>query len=146
MKPLNKNGRITRRGPVVLIIMDGIGLGPANEGNAFINARTPVLDRLMKNSMMVSLKAHGPAVGLPDEGDMGNSEVGHNALGAGRVFDQGAKLVNKAIESGNIFETDIWRGALKNPLQRGSALHLIGLLSDGNVHSHINHLDRKSVV
>ncbi|MFA5519844.1 MAG: 2,3-bisphosphoglycerate-independent phosphoglycerate mutase, partial [Spirochaetota bacterium] len=99
MKSLNKNNIIKRKGPLVLVIMDGVGLGTENEGNAFFLSRTPNLDRLMQTAPFTTLKAHGKAVGLPDDTDMGNSEVGHNALGAGRIFDQGAKLVNKAIES-----------------------------------------------
>jgi 2,3-bisphosphoglycerate-independent phosphoglycerate mutase len=140
MLKLKKNAFTPRKGPVVLIIMDGCGLGPENEGNALYLARTPLLDSLMKEFRHTSLKAHGTAVGLPDDGDMGNSEVGHNALGAGRIFDQGAKLVAKAIESGAIFSTDIWKSLMEKPSREGRALHFIGLLSDGNVHSHIDHL------
>lgn len=142
MKPLNKNSIIKRRGPVVLVIMDGMGIGKDNEGNAFFLARTPNLDRLMNSSPYTTLKAHGTAVGLPSDADMGNSEVGHNALGAGRIFDQGAKLVSNAIESGEVFTTPVWKELIDKPAKSGSALHFIGLLSDGNVHSHINHLFR----
>jgi 2,3-bisphosphoglycerate-independent phosphoglycerate mutase len=142
MKPLNKNSIIKRRGPVVLVIMDGMGIGKDNEGNAFFLARTPNLDRLMKSSPYTTLKAHGTAVGLPSDADMGNSEVGHNALGAGRIFDQGAKLVSNAIESGEVFTTPVWKELIDKPAKSGSALHFIGLLSDGKVHSHINHLFR----
>ncbi|OHD63929.1 MAG: phosphoglycerate mutase (2,3-diphosphoglycerate-independent) [Spirochaetes bacterium RBG_13_51_14] len=140
MKPLTRNNRIRRKGPLVLIILDGVGIGRENEGNAFYLARTPVLDRLMRDCMYTTLKAHGTAVGLPSDEDMGNSEVGHNALGAGRIFEQGAKLVTAAIESGKIFTTDIWKELTARPLCQGSAIHFIGLLSDGNVHSHISHL------
>ncbi len=129
----------TRKGPLLLIIMDGIAIGKNYDGNAVYKANTPVLDKLFKLKLYTQLKAHGPAVGLPSEDDMGNSEVGHNAIGAGRVFAQGAKLVNKAIESGEIFRTDIW----KNVAERGKlngTVHFIGLLSDGNVHSHIDQL------
>ncbi|MGQ9844282.1 MAG: 2,3-bisphosphoglycerate-independent phosphoglycerate mutase [Spirochaetota bacterium] len=136
------NGFDRRKGPLVLIIMDGIGIGPNDNGNAFFLARTPVLDKLMQNSPYTTLKAHGTAVGLPSDADMGNSEVGHNALGAGRIFDQGAKLVDKAIESKQIFTTEIWKKLLEKPVNTGTTLHFIGLLSDGNVHSHINHLFR----
>jgi len=134
------NGFSRKKGPLVLIIMDGIGIGPHDEGNAFFLARTPILDRLMKTCPYTTLRAHGTAVGLPSDADMGNSEVGHNALGAGRIFDQGAKLVDKAIESKQIFSTEIWHKLLKKPVNEGTTLHFIGLLSDGNVHSHINHL------
>ena len=133
------NIKIDRR-QVVLIIMDGFGIGKENEGNAIYLARTPNLDLLKKNSMYRELNAHGPAVGLPDKGDMGNSEVGHNAMGAGRIFDQGAKLVSKAIESGDIYKTDAWKELTVRPLKDNKNLHFIGLLSDGNVHSHIDHL------
>lgn len=139
MKPLVKNN-FTRKGPLVFIIMDGMGLREATEGNAFYHAHTPHLDMLMDTYPMTSLKAHGTAVGLPSDDDMGNSEVGHNALGAGRVFDQGAKLVNRAIESGAIFQTPVWQRLLQKPVSENTTLHLIGLLSDGNVHSHINQL------
>lgn len=140
MEQLARNDRIKRKGPVTLVIMDGVGIGRENEGNAFHLARTPLLDRLMRDCPYTTLKAHGTAVGLPSDEDMGNSEVGHNALGAGRVFEQGAKLVSRAIESGAIFATDIWKELTAGPASRGAVLHFIGLLSDGNVHSHIDHL------
>jgi 2,3-bisphosphoglycerate-independent phosphoglycerate mutase len=128
-----------RKGPLLLIIMDGIGLGKPDDGNAVYKANTPVLDKLMKSEFYTRLKAHGPAVGLPSEDDMGNSEVGHNAMGAGRVFAQGAKLVNHSIKSGDIFTTNIWNEIVSHG-KKGGTVHFIGLLSDGNVHSHINHL------
>ena len=130
-----------RKGPLLLIIMDGIGIGPRNDGNAVFLANTPTLDRLLSSPLFCPLQAHGTAVGLPSDEDMGNSEVGHNALGAGRVFDQGARLVNRALEKGAIFETDLW-GRIVERARRGGAVHFIGLLSDGNVHSHIDHLCR----
>lgn len=129
-----------RRGPVVVIVMDGIGLGPEYPGNAVRAARTPTLDQLFATCPWTRLQAHGTAVGMPSDADMGNSEVGHNALGAGRVFDQGAKLVNNAIASGALFAGQGWNEIVGNCLSRGSTLHFIGLLSDGNVHSHIDHL------
>ena len=128
-----------RKGPLLLIIMDGIGLSEANDGNAVYLAKTPTIDRLLKSDLYTTLKAHGPAVGLPSEGDMGNSEVGHNAIGAGRVFAQGAKLVDLSIESGKIFESDTWLEVVKRGLA-GNTVHFLGLLSDGNVHSNIKHL------
>lgn len=129
-----------RKGPVVFIIMDGMGCGKDYEGNALNFAKTPVLDNLMNESITTQLKAHGVAVGLPSDGDMGNSEVGHNALGAGRIFAQGAKLVQNALESGDIFATDTWKEVIQKPLTDNTTLHFMGLLSDGNVHSHIDHL------
>ncbi|MCB9665986.1 MAG: 2,3-bisphosphoglycerate-independent phosphoglycerate mutase [Alphaproteobacteria bacterium] len=122
-------------GPVVLCILDGVGLGDGGEDDAVATARTPVLDRLLRTCPTLALRAHGPAVGLPSEQDMGNSEVGHNALGAGRVFDQGAKLVNLALQQEETWSSDVWRR-----LVGGRTLHLLGLLSDGNVHSHVDHL------
>jgi 2,3-bisphosphoglycerate-independent phosphoglycerate mutase len=129
-----------RAGPLLLIIMDGVGIGRQDETNAVYLARTPTLDRLWaEEKLYTRLRAHGPAVGLPSEGDMGNSEVGHNALGAGRVFTQGAKRVNMAIASGEIYKTELWK-KITSRGQNGSTVHFIGLLSDGNVHSHIDHL------
>ena len=128
-----------RKGPLLLIIMDGIGIGREDEANAVYLARTPNLDRLCMSALYCTLQAHGTAVGLPTDKDMGNSEVGHNALGAGRVFDQGARLVNRAIESGKIFETDLWQDIVARS-RKGGTVHFIGLLSDGNVHSHIDQL------
>ncbi len=133
-------GELLAKGPVVTIVMDGIGLAPDNAANAVARSSTPTLDMLMKNYPMVSLKAHGTAVGLPSDDDMGNSEVGHNALGAGQVFAQGAKLVTASIESGKMFASDTWKTIVANCKENGSALHFIGLFSDGNVHSHIDHL------
>lgn len=91
-------------GKLTLIIMDGVGLSPYREGNAFQQANTPTLDRLMASCRMTTLAAHGKAVGMPSDSDMGNSEVGHNALGAGQVIDQGASLVNQAFANGSLFE------------------------------------------
>ncbi len=127
-------------GPVIAVIMDGIGCGRGDEGDAVALARTPTLDALRARFPWRTLRAHGTAVGLPDDGDMGNSEVGHNALGAGRVFDQGAKLVNRALADGRLFRGDAWARLRQNCLHHDTPLHFIGLLSDGNVHSHIDHL------
>ncbi len=123
-------------GPVVLVIMDGVGIGKRDESDGVHMAYTPVLDELLQEPLYAQLKAHGTAVGLPTDDDMGNSEVGHNALGAGRVFSQGARLVNEAIRSGKIFEGAAWN-ALRERAASGGTVHFIGLLSDGNVHSHI---------
>ena len=128
------------KGPVVLIVMDGVGIGKQDESDAVHLAKTPNLDRLKTDSLYTQLKAHGKAVGMPTDDDMGNSEVGHNALGAGRVFEQGASLVKNAIESKQLFEGKTWNDAIQNTHTNNSTLHFIGLLSDGNVHSHINHL------
>lgn len=137
---LERSSRFTPRpGPLLLVVMDGVGVGQPNEGNAVFLARTKTLDRLQATCSHLRLAAHGVAVGMPSDADMGNSEVGHNALGCGRIFDQGAKLVDGAIASGALFEGDVWRDAMAR-CAAGGALHLIGLLSDGNVHSHIDHL------
>ena len=128
------------KGPVLTIVMDGVGLAPNTVSNAVATAYTPTLDMLMEKYPMVSLKAHGTAVGLPSDDDMGNSEVGHNALGAGQVFAQGAKLVTQSIESGKMFASDTWKLLVSNVKENNSTLHFLGLFSDGNVHSHIDHL------
>ena len=127
-------------GPVLTIVMDGIGVAPANAANAVNAAYTPTLDMLAAKYPHVNLKAHGTAVGLPSDDDMGNSEVGHNALGAGQVFAQGAKLVSQSIESGKMFASSTWQELIANVKTNASTLHFLGLFSDGNVHSHIDHL------
>ena len=128
------------KGPVLTIVMDGVGLAPDTVANAVAGAYTPTLDMLMEKYPMVKLKAHGTAVGLPSDDDMGNSEVGHNALGAGQVFAQGAKLVSQSIESGKMFASNTWNEITSNVKTSGGTLHFLGLFSDGNVHSHIDHL------
>ncbi len=128
------------RGPVVCVVMDGVGLGAHDSGDAVHLAHTPTLDWLSTLRSFTQLRAHGVAVGMPSDADMGNSEVGHNALGAGRIFDQGAKLVAQAIESGALFRGAVWRDAVTRVHASGQPLHFLGLLSDGNVHSHIDHL------
>ena len=128
------------KGPLVTIVMDGVGLAADNGGNAVASAYTPNLDMLMSKYPTLSLKAHGTAVGLPSDDDMGNSEVGHNALGSGQVFAQGAKLVSQSIESGKLFASETWNKVINNVKDNGSTLHFLGLFSDGNVHSHIDHL------
>ncbi|MBI5242458.1 MAG: 2,3-bisphosphoglycerate-independent phosphoglycerate mutase [Elusimicrobia bacterium] len=126
-------------GPLVTVIMDGVGIGKRDDSDGVFLAHKPVLDELFKERLFTKLKAHGTAVGLPSDEDMGNSEVGHNALGAGRVFSQGSKLVNEAISSGKIFDGKAWSNVRQRWLA-GGTVHFIGLLSDGNVHSHANQL------
>ncbi len=128
------------KGPIVTIVLDGYGLGKENEGNAIHLANTPVIDSLLKKYPNIALNAHGTAVGLPDDTDMGNSEVGHNALGAGQVVEQGAKLVNSSIDTGAMFTGDVWTKAVNQVKDADSKLHFIGLFSDGNIHSHMKHL------
>ncbi|TCL65309.1 phosphoglycerate mutase [Hydrogenispora ethanolica] len=127
-------------GPVLTIVMDGVGCSANPEGNAVSQSYTPTLDRLLKDYPNLLLTAHGTAVGLPTDDDMGNSEVGHNALGAGQVYSQGAKLVSESIASGQLFDRPAWKELTGNCAANGTTLHLIGLFSDGNVHSHIDHL------
>lgn len=125
---------------VLCVVMDGIGLRNSQFGNAVALARTPTLRRLLQMPLSTTLKAHGTAVGLPSEDDIGNSEVGHNALGAGRIFAQGAKLVNIAMADGSVFRGETWRQAVAQVKSGDHTLHFLGLLSDGNVHSHERHL------
>ena len=132
------------KGPVVTIIMDGYGLSKTDVGNAIAAAKKPNLDRLFANYPNIQLRAHGTAVGMPSDEDMGNSEVGHNAIGAGQVYSQGAALVADAIASGTLWQGEAWQqivaGAKAGSNGKPGTLHFIGLFSDGNVHSHIDHL------
>jgi 2,3-bisphosphoglycerate-independent phosphoglycerate mutase len=126
--------------PLVLVILDGFGIEAPADDNAVTLADAPVLHRLLAGAdgTLVHLQAHGTAVGLPSDADMGNSEVGHNIMGAGRTFDQGAKQVEEALRTGGI-----WEGPWPDIVARGrngGRIHFIGLLSDGNVHSHVRHL------
>ena len=124
--------------PVILVVMDGIGIREDKKNNAVALANKPTLDKLWAECPHTQLRAHGLAVGLPTDSDMGNSEVGHNALGCGQIYSQGAKLVNENIESGEIFNSKTWKELAENA--KNSKMHFIGLLSDGNVHSNISHL------
>ncbi len=140
LEALKRNPKFSRRrGPVVLMIMDGVGIGKYKDGDAVLDSPTPFLHKLMKTLPYTQLKAHGKAVGLPSDADMGNSEVGHNAIGCGRVFEQGSMLIAAAIKSGKIFEGEVWKQAVATA-KAGGTLHFIGLFSDGNVHSHIDYL------
>ncbi|MDR2111032.1 MAG: 2,3-bisphosphoglycerate-independent phosphoglycerate mutase [Spirochaetaceae bacterium] len=142
-----------RRGQVVLVIMDGVGYGIYRDGDAVADSKMDHLNAIKAKSPHTRLKAHGKAVGLPSDDDMGNSEVGHNAMGCGRVFSQGAALVSRSIESGAMFQGPAWKevtayitgntgaGSREGPgVKREGTLHFIGLFSDGNVHSHLDHL------
>ncbi|NCC12970.1 MAG: 2,3-bisphosphoglycerate-independent phosphoglycerate mutase, partial [Spirochaetia bacterium] len=140
VEALKKMGKISRKGPVVLVIMDGVGFGKYKDGDAVASALTGNLNKLYKSNPWTKLKAHGLAVGLPSDDDMGNSEVGHNAMGCGRVFSQGAKLVVNSIESKAMFAGETWKKLINNAKTNKSSLHFIGLLSDGNVHSHVDNL------
>ncbi|MDR1889558.1 MAG: 2,3-bisphosphoglycerate-independent phosphoglycerate mutase [Zoogloeaceae bacterium] len=128
-------------GPVVVIVMDGYGIAPDDAGNAISAARTPALDTLFAHYPHILLQAHGKAVGMPSDDDMGNSEVGHNAIGAGQVYAQGASLVAQAIQDGSLWQGNAWREIIaETKATPQGVLHCIGLFSDGNVHSHIDHL------
>ena len=125
--------------PLVLCIMDGYGISPKVKGNAILAANKPNLDYLMKNYPHTLLQASGMAVGLPD-GQMGNSEVGHMNIGAGRIVYQSLTLINKAVMDGSFYTNEAYLNAVKHVKLNNSKLHVMGLLSDGGVHSHINHL------
>jgi 2,3-bisphosphoglycerate-independent phosphoglycerate mutase len=141
-----------RRGPLVLVIMDGVGYGRYAEGDAVADSKMWAFRAMESASPHTRLKAHGLAVGLPSDEDMGNSEVGHNAIGCGRVYQQGAKLVSNSIATGAMFEGGTWKKLVANVKKgsgaggvgtspaSGATMHFIGLFSDGNVHSHIDHL------
>jgi len=137
-----------RKGPVVLVIMDGVGYGKYKEGDAVAASKMDNLNALTSICPHTKLKAHGTAVGLPSDDDMGNSEVGHNAMGCGRVFSQGAALVSNSIHTGAMFEGKAWKEIIANVkgdakcagCDQPGTLHFLGLFSDGNVHSHLDHL------
>jgi 2,3-bisphosphoglycerate-independent phosphoglycerate mutase len=136
---MSSANQLGRDRPLVLVVMDGIGVGAGDAFDAVALAHTPTLDRLASGAYR-TVRAHGTAVGLPSDADMGNSEVGHNILGAGRIFDQGAKRIDNAVASGAIWKSDAWQQIVERCGNGGGTLHLIGLLSDGNVHSNISHL------
>eukprot|EP01107_Rhizomastix_libera_P011084 TRINITY_DN28459_c0_g1_i1.p1 TRINITY_DN28459_c0_g1~~TRINITY_DN28459_c0_g1_i1.p1 ORF type:complete len:570 (+),score=155.08 TRINITY_DN28459_c0_g1_i1:26-1711(+) len=137
--PLTHNG-FKRDGPVVFIVIDGCGVAKPGKGNCVEEADMKYYKQLIETAkgrhLHTLIKAHGPAVGLPTEADMGNSEVGHNALGCGQVYSQGAKLVNESIKSGDFFKTEKWQETVIAAIKDNKAVHFFGLLSDGNVHSH----------
>jgi 2,3-bisphosphoglycerate-independent phosphoglycerate mutase len=128
------------KGPVVVIVMDGYGIPKTDVGSAIAAARKPTLDRLFAECPNITLRAHGTAVGMPSDEDMGNSEVGHNAIGAGQVYAQGAALVADAIANGAIWQGEAWQQIVAGAKAGRGVIHFIGLFSDGNVHSHIDHL------
>jgi len=124
---------------VTLVILDGWGIAPPGPGNAVDLARTPVFDGLVARYPSTQLRASGPAVGLP-EGQMGNSEVGHLTIGSGRILFQDLVRVTRAVEDGSLFENEALTGAFRRAQERGGDVHLLGLVSQGGVHSHIDHL------
>ena len=125
--------------PTVLMILDGYGLNEKKEANAVFEAKTPVMDKLMAECPFVHGNASGMSVGLPD-GQMGNSEVGHLNMGAGRIVYQDLTKITKAIQDGDFFENEALLAACKNVKDNDSALHMFGLVSDGGVHSHNSHI------
>ncbi|MCB1156162.1 MAG: 2,3-bisphosphoglycerate-independent phosphoglycerate mutase [Leptospiraceae bacterium] len=139
---LQKKSNVDTAKQVLLVILDGVGYTEKGVefGNAVAKADMPVLKSLWAKEPTIQIKAHGTAVGMPSDDDMGNSEVGHNVLGCGRVFSQGAKLVNQSLASKDMFHAETWKALVENCKIKRSTLHFIGLLSDGNVHSHISHL------
>jgi 2,3-bisphosphoglycerate-independent phosphoglycerate mutase len=128
------------QGPIVTIVMDGYGIAKSDVGSAIAAATKPTLDRLFAKYPNITLRAHGVAVGMPSDDDMGNSEVGHNAIGAGQVYSQGASLVADAIAAGSIWQGAAWQEVIASVKGGGGVLHFLGLFSDGNVHSHVDHL------
>ncbi len=126
-------------GPIVLVVMDGVGLSRNIQGNAVLQAHTDFLDNAVKTQKTMGLLASGEAVGIL-AGQMGNSEVGHNALGAGQIIKQGIAKIEDDLETGKIFESSAWRGAVDFAKQNDGTLHFSGIFSDGGVHSDINHL------
>ncbi len=141
---LEKIFTVKRNGPLVLLVLDGVGIGKQDAGDAFFNAHPNNLLRMIEEAknrqLYTELYAHGTYVGLPTDGDMGNSEVGHNALGSGQIYSQGAKLVNESLDSGDFFKTKTWQEDVIPLAKRNNTLHFLGLLSDGNIHSHIEQL------
>ncbi len=133
-----------RSGPLLLVILDGFGIGKKDAGDAVYAAHPANITRWITETqaaqLFAQLKAHGPAVGLPSNEDMGNSEVGHNAMGSGQIYNQGAKLVNESLQSGRFFQTPTWNDLIGTAVRQQKTVHLMGLLSDGNVHSHIQQL------
>ena len=130
------------RAPLVWIVLDGWGLGAQDEGDAIYQARKPSIDGLAAAFAQTSLFTHGHYVGLPAPKDIGGSEVGHITMGAGRIIAQGPTRIKEALDSGEFFEGDVLNRLIENCLQKDTPLHLLGLLSDGNVHSHIDHFYR----
>lgn len=129
------------KGPIVLAIMDGVGIGKENDANALYLARTEFLDRALKEYINIPLRASGEAVGIL-KGDMGNSEVGHNAIGAGQIVKQGIAQVEDYFTTGKIWESDTWKRIIDNVVKNTTILHFSGIFSDGNVHASIAHLEK----
>ena len=128
-------------GPIVLAILDGVGLAPDSPGNAVSKARTTFLGRAARECPHIALEASGEAVGLLP-GQMGNSEVGHNTMGSGQIYKQGIARIEEVFNSGEVFRAEAWKNAISRVLNDGTTLHFAGIFSDGGVHSHISHLEQ----
>ena len=139
MTPTQLAEKFVKRKPLIHVVLDGWGLGPAEEWNAIYQARKPVMDSLLRTCPHTQLLTHGMHVGLPSEKDLGGSEVGHMTMGAGRVMEQGPTYIQRLIKTGEFFKSPVLQKLIKNSLDYQTPLHLIGLLSDGNIHSHIDH-------
>ena len=129
------------RGPLIHVVLDGWGVGAADETNAVNKANLPVMSRLIRGCPYTQLWTHGKYVGLPNEKDMGGSEVGHMTMGAGMVMEQGPTLIQNRLQSGEFFENPVLSRIIQNCVERDTPLHLLGLLSNGNIHSHVDHTE-----
>ncbi len=129
------------RGPLIHVVLDGWGVGVADETNAVNRANLPVMSRLIRGCPYTQLWTHGKYVGLPNEKDMGGSEVGHMTMGAGMVMEQGPTLIQNLLQSGEYFENPVLSRIIQNCVERDTPLHLLGLLSNGNIHSHVDHTE-----
>ena len=138
LKSLQQN--FSGRGPLIHVVLDGWGVGAPDETNAIHQAALPIMDRLRQNFPYTQLWTHGKYVGLPSENDLGGSEVGHMTMGAGMIKQQGPTLIRKLIQSGDFFKIPALSKIIKNCLNHDTPLHLLGLLSDGNIHSHLDHM------
>ena len=138
LKSLHQN--FSGRGPLIHVVLDGWGVGEPDETNAIHQAVIPVMDGLVQNHPYTQLWTHGKYVGLPSEKDLGGSEVGHMTMGAGVIKQQGPTLIKKLMQSGDFFEIPVLTKIIKNCLDHDTPLHLLGLLSDGNIHSHLDHM------
>ncbi|MCH1520320.1 MAG: 2,3-bisphosphoglycerate-independent phosphoglycerate mutase [SAR324 cluster bacterium] len=129
------------RGPLIHVVLDGWGVGATDETNAVNRANLPVISRLIRGCPYTQLWTHGKYVGLPNEKDMGGSEVGHMTMGAGMVMEQGPTLIQDLLQSGEFFENPVLSRIIQNCVERDTPLHLLGLLSIGNIHSHVDHTE-----
>ena len=129
------------RGPLIHVVLDGWGVGAADGTNAVNKANLPVMSRLIRGCPYTQLWTHGKYVGLPNEKDMGGSEVGHMTMGAGMVMEQGPTLIQNLLQSGEFFENPVLSRIIQNCVEHDTPLHLLGLLSNGNIHSHVDHTE-----